>query len=101
MIQSSSDLDDGEAWDKLVTFALRLAGATALGALYYIDLTMMDVPAARSGLLALLVIGCYIGQLGVWTMRKIAVALTVYAGGYLVGALPSVQAIGASIGRAL
>jgi hypothetical protein len=92
-------MDDDDAWDGVVRFVLKTAGGLGLAALYYIDLTIADVHWTRSALIALIVAGCYIGRLGVWTMRKIAIALTVYAGGYLVGALPSIQSIGAYLAR--
>jgi hypothetical protein len=73
----------------------------ALGAPFFVDFLILDAHWKKATLVSWIVIGCTAASLGVWTMRKIAVGVTVYALGYLVGALPPLEGIGAFLTRAL
>jgi hypothetical protein len=94
-------MTDDDVWDRVVDFAIRLSGALALGALFFLDFVILDVHWKKAMLVSWIVIACTAASLGVWTMRKLAVGVTVYAVGYLVGALPALEVIGAFLTRAL
>jgi len=94
-------MSDDEVWDRLVGHAIRFAGALALGALFFLDILILDVHWKKAMLTSWIVIGCAFASLGVWTIRKLAIGLTAYALGYLVGALPALDKIGAYLTRAL
>lgn len=84
---------EDEVWDRIVDFFIRFGGALALGGLFFLDFLILDVHWAKALLISWIVIGCAVGGLGVWTMRKIAIFLTIYAVAYLVGVLPALQDI--------
>jgi hypothetical protein len=94
-------MSDDDVWDRVVDFAIGFGGALALGALFFLDFLILDVHWKKAMLISWMVIACTAASLGVWTMRKIAVGVTVYALGYLVGALPALERIGAFLTRAL
>lgn len=95
-----SDGDD-EVWDRVTDYVIRFAGAIALGALFFLDFLILDVHWKKAMLISWIVIGCAVASLGVWTMRKLAMGITAYAVGYLAGALPALETIGAFLTRAL
>ena len=88
-------VDDDDVLDRLLVHLLRFGGALALGALFFLDFLILDVHWKKAMLVSWIVIACVFGSLGVWTMRKLGMGLTVYAVGYLVGALPALETIGA------
>jgi hypothetical protein len=94
-------MSDDDVWDRVVDFAIRFGGALALGKLFFLDFLILDVHWKKAMLISWIVIGCTAASLGVWTMRKIGVSVTIYAVGYLVGALPALEVIGAFLTRAL
>ena len=59
----------------------------------------MDVHWHKASLVSAIVGACLLAGIGSWTLRKLVLVTTVYAVGYLVGALPEPQAIGAFLGR--
>lgn len=93
--------EDAAAWDRIVDFTLQFGVAVLLGALFFLNIIVMDVHWTKAMIVSWVVIGCVTIKLGVWTIRKIAVVLTAYAIGYLIGALPNVNAIGAYLTRML
>jgi len=93
-VDSDAAISDEEAWDKIVNFILLMASALYLGALVYADLTILDLHWTKSALASLIVVACIAGRLGIWTIRKVVLALTLYALGYLVGALPALRTLG-------
>jgi len=94
-------MSEDDVWDRVVDYAIRLSGALALGALFFLDFLILDVHWKKAMLISWIVIACVFASLGVWTMRKLGMGLTVYAVGYLVGALPALETIGAFLTRAL
>lgn len=77
----------------------RFSGPVALGVLYFFAFLVMDVHWSKALLIAVTVIACGACGLGMWTARKIAIVTTIYAVAYLVGAVPSLQAIGGYLTR--
>lgn len=94
-------LTEDEAWDRIVDFMLRFGAALLLGALFFLDIIVMDVHWQKAMLVSWIMIGCATFKLGVWTLRKVALALTLYAVGYLIGALPNIATVGAFLTRAV
>ena len=94
-------MEDDDAWDTIVRWMLQFGAALLLSALVFLDLIVMDVPWLKATLVAWIVIGCAAFKLGVWSLRKFALALTLYAIGYLIGALPHTNTVGAYFTRIL
>lgn len=98
---AKNEMSDPEVWDRIFDFMLQFGAALLLGALFFLDIIIMDVHWKKAILISWIVIGCVIFKLGVWTLRKLAIIFTAYAFGYLIGALPSVAAIGSYFSRVL
>jgi hypothetical protein len=94
-----TSMTDDEAWDRVVQHFIAAVGAFCLGALVFLDLIILDIRWPKAMLASWIVIACVIGRLGVWTIRKTAVVLTLYAVAYLIGAAPAPAEIRVAISR--
>jgi hypothetical protein len=100
-MQMIDSWQDDATWDRVIDLTLQFGAALLLGALFFLDIIVMDVSWQKAMLVSWIVIGCATFKLGVWTLRKVALAFTLYAAGYLIGALPNVGTVGAFFTRML
>jgi len=98
---SDDPMNDDAAWDAIIRFCLQFGAAALLGFIVFLDVIVLDVHYSRAALVAGLLTILLFMQVGVWTLRKVVLALTLYSAGYLIGAFPPVHNVGSYLSRLL